>query len=104
MTSESQGKGKRASSNSVNSVFDSIKSLLSDFRRDLPGYVEKVIQEKLTENPQYDNTDIVSLLAPIDNELGSQQQLDETIDAQSLAETRDIGVQQTVKENNKAAG
>ena len=71
MTSKSQEQNKMTSNDSVNSVFDSIKSLLIGFRRDLPDYVEKVIQEKLSENHQYDNTDSISPLGPIDNDLGS---------------------------------
>ena len=47
MPSESQEQDKQISSDSVNPVSDSRKSLLSDFGKDLPGYVEKVIQEKL---------------------------------------------------------
>ena len=49
MTSESQERDKQVNSDSVNSHFDSINSLLSDFRKDLLGYVEKVFQEKLSE-------------------------------------------------------
>ena len=91
MTSESQERDKQVSSDSVNSHLDSINSLLSDFRKDLLGYVEKVFQEKLSENSEYDNADSISILALIDKDLGSQQQLDETIDAEPLIETRDIG-------------
>ena len=56
----------------------------------------------MSECPQHDNTDSVSLLAPIDKDLGSHQQLDETIDAQPLTETRDISAQPT--DSNRAVG
>ena len=52
ITSESQEQDKEINRDSVNSVFDTISLLLSDVRRDLPGYVEKVIQEKLSGNRQ----------------------------------------------------
>ena len=68
----------------------------------MPGYVENVTQEKLSENPRYNNTNSIYLLAPIDNELGSQQQLDETLVARSLTETRYIGAQPA--ENNRVVG
>ena len=78
---------------------------MRDFRRDLPGYVEKVTQEKLSENSQYDNTDSISSVTPIDiNDLGSQKQLHETADAKPLTGTRDIGAQPPEKENNRAVG
>ena len=61
-------------------------------------YVEKEIQKKLFENPQYDDTDTASLLAPTDKNLGSKQQLDEM----PLTATRSIGAQPT--DNNRAVG
>ena len=76
MTSKSQKQNKQISSDSVNSVFDSIKLLVNDFRKDLPGYLEKLILERLSENPQYNDTDTISIL----HLSCSQQQLDETID------------------------
>ena len=54
----------------------------------------------MSENPQYGNTGSISPLAPIDKDLGSQQQLDETTDAQPLTETKNIGSQPTG--NNRA--
>ena len=61
-----------------------------------------------SENPEYDNTDSISLLAPIDTDLGSQQELDETIDAQPVTKIKDIGAQliekitkQSSRSNNK---
>ena len=62
-------------------------ALLSDLRRCLPGYVER---QNGRGKPQHENTDSISLLAPIDNDLGSQQQLDETIDVVPL--TEELGV------------
>ena len=58
-------------------------AVLSDLKRYLPGYVER---ENGRGNPQHENTDSISLLAPIDNDLVSQQQLDETIDVEPLTE------------------
>ena len=81
MVSETQEQDKQISSYSDNSIFDSVKLLLSDFRKELPGYVKIVIQEILAETPQYDDTDKVSLLAPTDEDLGSQQQADSATDA-----------------------
>lgn len=70
--------------------------LLSDFRRGFPGYFETLFQEKLSENPQYDNANSISLLGPIDIGLGFQQQLD------PLTQPGDIGTQ--TPENNRAVG
>ena len=67
ITSESQEQDKQINSDPVNSVFDTLTSLLSDVRRDLPGYAAKVIQDKLSGNRQYDNPDSISFLALIDN-------------------------------------
>ena len=67
ITSESQEQDKQINTDPVNSVFDTLTSLLSDVRRDLPGYAAKVIQDKLSGNRQYDNPDSISFLALIDN-------------------------------------
>ena len=67
ITSESQEQDKQTNSDSVNSVFDTLTSLLSVVRRDLPGYAAKVIQDRLSGNRQYDNPDIISFLTLIDN-------------------------------------
>lgn len=45
---------------------------------------------------------MISVLAPVVKDLGSQQQLEGTIDVESLAEPRDIGVQPP--DNDRAAG
>ena len=58
MVSKSKEQDKQIS---TDSVFDGIKSLLSDFKQDFSGF-QKVIQEKLSENLQHDNTDSISLL------------------------------------------
>ena len=76
--------------------------LLSDFRRDFPGYFETLFQEKLYENPQYDNANSISLLGPIDIGLGFQQQLDKTINSYPLTQPGEIGTQ--TPENNRAVG
>ena len=65
--------------------------LLSDFRRDFPGYFETLFQEKLYENLQYDNANSISLLGPIDIGLGFQQQLDKTINSYPLTQPGEIG-------------
>ena len=44
MASETLEQKKQISIDSINYVFDSTKSLLSNFRKDLSGYVEKVGQ------------------------------------------------------------
>lgn len=49
MASETQQQDKHISSDSLNSVFDSTNSLLSNFMKDLTGYVKKVIQERLAD-------------------------------------------------------
>ena len=58
MASKSKERDKQIS---TDSVFDSIKSLLSDFKKDFPGF-QKAIQEKLSENLLHDNPDSISLL------------------------------------------
>ena len=58
----------------------------------------------MSENPQYDNTDSISLLAPIDTDLHSQQELDETIDAQPVTKIRDIGAQLIEKITKQSSG
>ena len=60
MASETLEQKKQIRIDSINYVFDSTKSLLSNFRKNLSGYIEKVGQVRLAETSQYDDTDRIS--------------------------------------------
>lgn len=60
MASETLEQKKQIRIDSINYVFDSTKSLLSSFRKNLSGYIEKVGQVRLAETSQYDDTDRIS--------------------------------------------